>query len=124
MPDSLPGTFRVDAEQLGSLAGQLDECAADMKSAGYSMEQASVHDVGHAGLEERCGDFRDAWKYGIGQLSKLTDAIRDGLKKTADNYSATDRAISELFAVKGSSGGTAAPAGAPAQNRSMADDFG
>lgn len=137
MSESLPGTFRVDAQQLSQLAGHLEDCTSEMKSAGYRLEQASVRDVGHAGLEERCGEFRDAWKYGIGQLSKFTDAIRGGLQQTAQNYAEAERRIGEGFGngggtLSGQSGasGPAASAGGNAetgtrgQSRSMADDFG
>lgn len=130
MPESLPGTFRVDVQQLSQLAGQLEDCTSEMRSAGYRMEQASVHDIGHAGLEERCGEFRDAWKYGIQQLSKLTAAIQGGLRKTAENYAETDRRIEEYFAGGGGGavGGSAASgrtsAGPNGQSYTMADDFG
>lgn len=137
MSESLPGTFRVDAQQLSQLAGHLEDCTSEMKSAGYRLEQASVRDVGHAGLEERCGEFRDAWKYGIGQLSKFTDAIRGGLQQTAQNYAEAERRIGEGLATGGgtvggargssgpaASGGTSGEAGARGQSRSMADDFG
>lgn len=106
-----------------------------MKSAGYKMEQASVRDVGHAGLEARCSEFRDAWKYGIDQLSKLTGAIRGGVQATASNYAEAERRIADVFqgggagASSGSSGGstsggTAAGEEAHARNYSMANDFG
>ncbi len=138
MPESLPGTFRVDVQQLSQLAGHLEGCASEMRSAGYKMEQASVRELGHAGLEEGCGEFRDAWKYGIEQLSKLTEAIQGGVRKTAENYAEADRRIAEVFAGGGggtgggpaaSSGtgtgtGTRAEAGAGGQNYSMAKDFG
>lgn len=136
MTGSLPGTFRVDVQQLSSLAGRLDECASEMKSAGYKMEQASVHDIGHGGLEARCGEFRDAWTYGIGRLAKLTDAIRGGVQTTASNYAEADRRIADIFQPGGpgvasaGSGGAAAPSGvgageeARARSHGMADDFG
>lgn len=134
MTASVLGTFRVDVQELSSLAGRLDECASEMKSAGYKMEQASVRDIGHGGLEARCGEFRDAWKYGIGQLAKLTDAIRGGVQTTASNYAEADRRIGDVFQGGGpgaaSAGGGAAPGGvgageeARARSYSMADDFG
>lgn len=108
-----------------------------MKSAGCQMEQATVQDIGHDGLEARCGEFWDAWKYGIGQLSKLTAAIQGGLRQTATNYAQTDRSISDFFAGDGSasSGGTTpsgsmassgkgAAAVARGKSYGMADDFG
>lgn len=119
MTASLPGTFRVDAEELGSLSGRLDSCTSHMRSAGYRMEQASVDGLGHAGLESACSGFRDSWEYGIDQLAKLTDAIRGGLDQTAKNYSATDAAIERMFTpASTSTGGTSHSA------YSVADDFG
>ncbi|MDO0911342.1 hypothetical protein QQM39_10905 [Streptomyces sp. DT2A-34] len=120
----------MDVQQLSRLAGHLEDCASEMKSAGYKMEQASVREIGHADLEERCGEFRDAWKYGIQQLSKLTDAIQGGVRKTAENYAETDRRIGEFFAGGGGeTGGGSAASGststeAGGQNYSLAADFG
>lgn len=123
MPDSIPGSFRVEAEELGSVARKLDDCATGMKSASYSMEQASVREIGHGTLEQRCGEFRDAWDYGIGQLSKLTDAIRDGLHASANSYAGCDAKIQETFAK--AAGDTGAVGNATSgSSRSVADDFG
>lgn len=123
MTASLPGTFRVDAEELGSLAGRLDGCVSEMRSAGYRMEQASVAGLGNPDLESRCSDFRDAWDYWIGKLAELTARIRAGLDHTAKAYAATDAAIEHYFTPDDS---TASRSSERSQQAAyaVADDFG
>ncbi|WP_306323322.1 MULTISPECIES: WXG100 family type VII secretion target [unclassified Streptomyces] len=116
---SLPGTFRVDAEELGGFAGRLDECTSEMRAAGTRMERASVAGMGHEAVEGACGGFRESWQYGIKQLSQLTEAIRDGLRVTAQAYSDTDQAIQQ--AMTPAAAGASAPGSA---DRAASSPFG
>ena len=89
--------FKADVEELGLLARKLDRSAESMRRASQSLRSASSRDLGNSSIDESGADFKDSWEYGIGQIAKVSDALRHGLQATARAYSETDEAIKQAF---------------------------
>ncbi len=111
----MPGTFKVDVHELGSISRKLEQSVTGMRTVTRKMDQATAGQLGHDSLDSACSDFQSKWKYGIGQIAELANSIRGSIDATAESYRACEAGIQQAFA-KGSEG--AAPASSPAHSAS------
>ncbi|MCB5909745.1 type VII secretion target [Streptomyces pinistramenti] len=89
--------FKVDVQELGSLAARLEHCTESMKHASSDLRSASTGDLGSADIDKAGAEFKSSWEYGIDQITQLTDAIKKGLQTTARAYNETDSAIQQAL---------------------------
>ena len=104
---SLPGTFRVDIEELGRISQRLDEGITGMHTAMQKMNQATADQLGHESLDSACADFQSKWNYGIGQIAKLATSIRGSIDATAHSYRTCEMGIQQALS-KGTESGSVA----------------
>ncbi|MGG2458477.1 hypothetical protein ACO0M4_01355 [Streptomyces sp. RGM 3693] len=95
---SSAGEFTVDVAELGSLATRLERCTESMKYASGDLRSATTGDLGNDQIDKAGAEFKSSWEYGIDQITRLTDAIKQGLEATARAYNETDSAVQQAFA--------------------------
>lgn len=120
---SLPGTFRVDIEELGRISRKLDESVTGMRTVTQKMDQATAGQLGHKCLDSTCEDFQSKWKYGIDQISKLADSIRGSIDATAHSYRTCEMGIQQALS-KGMESGSPDPSQSSPPSSSTSSVFG
>lgn len=95
---SMPGTFQVDVHELSGISQKLDESVSGMRTVTGRMDEATAGQLGHESLDSACADFQSKWKYGIGQVSELANAVRGSIDATAESYRTCEAGIQQAFA--------------------------
>lgn len=100
----MTGYYKVELDALGRLSKQLGTCADDMRSAMKQLKDIGPQGAGLAELEKACGDFQDAWGYGIGLIADATGGISEGLTATHKVYATLEQQIADSFQASGKTG--------------------
>jgi hypothetical protein len=90
--------FQVDLQELEQLIsdlGSADQLMSDalnaMKSTGGSTS------IGTSELDQACGDFQNAWQYGLGKLGDAIKGTLDGVKQNQKVYSQVENQVAQAM---------------------------
>ena len=76
--------FEVSGDVLNRLASDLASVGDQIDSAMKGMDHAG--DLGTGELTSACDDFKHRWEYGVKELKKKVDGIKDNVSSTAKAY--------------------------------------
>lgn len=85
-------TIGVDPAELTGLAGALDGLQDPLHQQPGWLTRLGDEPLGHD-LAPACAEFAGAWCHGLGQLAAAVDALVDGLRGSANGYSAVEQAV-------------------------------
>lgn len=90
--------FQVDLQELERLIsdlGSADQLMSDaldaMKATGGSTS------IGTSELDGACGDFQDAWRYGLGKLGDAVKSTLDGVKQNQKVYAQVEQQVQQAM---------------------------
>ena len=89
--------FAVEDDALNRLATALNEVSGAAEGAANSLKDAGAGSLGTGELDDACAKFQKEWSYGLGQLKKSVDAVRQQVVDTAKTYDQVDEAVRQAL---------------------------